>query len=321
MNKGLKFFLIAFLVSLPFWWGANILEENLKDFLFWQEISRNPQILAAKANQQILEQELKNLKPIRNWQVENIEIEAESAISVFSIDSNSKILFEKNIQKKLPIASLTKLMTAYVVLENYNLSQKTEISKEAVAKEEEFGNLKVGEVFTIKGLLYPLLMESSNDAAYALAELISEPAFVDLMNLEAEKMSLENTHFANSTGLDPDDPTDPQNYSSNEDLVKLTKYLFEKPLIWEILSASEFDLYLPDGVFHHTVLSTNEFLGELDQVVGGKTGYTPEAKGCFLLVLKAPKNQGLLINVILGSGNRFGEMKKLVDWLKIGYKW
>ena len=316
----LKIFLISLLISLPFWWGVNVFQENLEDFLFWKGMADNPQLLTAQI---IQEEKLESLKPIRNWQIEDLKIEAKSVISVLVDSQNSeKILYEKAGNKKLPIASLTKLMTANVVLENYDLSQKIRISETAVDQEEEFGKLKAGKTFQVKYLLYPLLMESSNDAAYALANdynEMTEESFVSLMNLEAESLGLENTHFVNPTGLDSNPPT-ALNYSTAEDLVNFTKYLLKKPLIWEILSTPKFDLYGPE------LINTNELLGynlptTQINIIGGKTGWTPEAGGCFLLVMEVPRSSGYIINVILGSGDRFEEMKKLVDWLYQAYRW
>ncbi len=175
-------------------------------------------------------------------------------------------------------------------------------------------------------LLYPLLMESSNDAAFALANDypgMTERGFVELMGWEAERLGLDNTFFDNPTGLDPEESGTKMNYSTVADLVKLTKELLNKPLVWKILSTQRYSLYGPE------LVNTNELLFDdsvdwRDRIVGGKTGYTGEADGCIILVMKAPKNQGYLINVILGANgtqDRFGEMKKLVDWVETAYKW
>lgn len=317
----LKILFIAFLVSLPFWWGANVLEKNLTEVFFWQEITQNPQVFIAQANQQILEEKLKRSKPIKKPQIEDLEIQAKAVISIHRNENKEKFLFEQNSRKRMPIASLTKLMTAYVVLENYNLEEVIEISKEAIKQEGDFGKLKSGEKLSVRDLLYISLMESSNDAAYALAEVIGREPFTALMNLEAEKLGLQNTKFVNPTGLDPDNPGEKGNYSTCADLVKFTIHLLEKPLIWEILSLPEFDLFSFNGSFHHRLKNTNELLEWNSKIIGGKTGWTPEARGCLILVLRAPKQNGCLINVILGSGDKFEEMKKLTNWVFQSYKW
>jgi len=320
MTKNIKFFFIGFVFSLPFFWGTNVFQKNLEDFLFWGKIADNPQLLTAQI---IQEDKLEQLKPIRNWQVANLEISAKSAISVFlDPQGDQKVLFSKESDRALPIASLTKLMTANVILENYDPFQPIKISKQAVAQEEDTGHFKVGEIFFTEGLLHSSLMESSNDATAALTELIGEKAFVDLMNLTAEDLELENTYFIDAIGLDPDTPDGPINHSTAEDLAKLTIYLLEiKPKIIGILSLPEYNLYSTEGVFHHKIKNTNELLQEIPGIVAGKTGWTPEAEGCLLIIFKFPENKGEIINVILGSSDRFKEMKKLVEWLKEAYKW
>ncbi|MDP1538637.1 MAG: serine hydrolase [bacterium] len=354
-SSPIKIFIIVFILSLPFFWGINLLEKNLSDFFFWYKISQNPQIFTAQI---ALEEKLQEMKPIRNREIPDLEIEAKSTISVLvNGKDKEKVLFEKESNQKLPIASLTKLMTVWVVLEHYDLSKEITISKLAANQYGDIRKLEEGKTFPAEYFLYPLLMESSNGAAFALAndyEGMTERNFVELMNREAEKIGLNDTFFDNPTGLDPQESKTEMNYSTANDLVKFTKKLLEKPLIsraeqgerrnfvsslWEILSLPRYSLYGPE------VINTNRFLLKedkssslaftevqaldgstdwQDRTIGGKTGYTGEAGGCLLLVIKAPKAQGFLINIILGANgkeNRFEEMKKLVDWLKIAYKW
>jgi len=297
----LKIFFTAFILSLPFWWGINIFQENLENY-FCAQISQ--------PFQQIVE-----VKIPEKTQKPNLELQVKAAISVL-VDSQGgeKILFKKNSNERLPIASLTKLMTANIVLENYDLSREIKISEGAVAREGEAGKLMAGKIFSVAYLLYPLLMESSNDAAYALVNDyngMTEEKFVELMNLKAGDLGLENTYFVNSTGLDPEEASHSINYSTAEDLVKLTKYLLKKSSIWEILATPKFSLYGPE------LINTNGLLGKIPNIVGGKTGFTDQAGGCMLLVSKN-KGGNFLVNVILGapsSSARIEEMEKLIHWL------
>jgi D-alanyl-D-alanine carboxypeptidase len=322
-----KLFLISFLISLPFWFGANVLEQNLEQVFFIQEIKNNPQILSAQINQQIFEQKLRDIRAEKKQIIESLEIEAESAISVKINKNNNqqKILLEKNSCVKLPIASLTKLMTAHTVLENYDLDQVIEISEQALEREEDFGGLLLGEKITAQDLLYLALIESSNDAAFALAEQIGEIEFAGLMNLEAQKtLGLENTYFVNSTGLDPDDENQGCNYSTAQDLAEFSAQIIDNPLIFDILSQSEVKFSSADGTYHH-LKTTNEFLEMRDNpkveseypewlpnVIAGKTGWTSLAGGCLILVLELADDE-YLINVILGSDDKFVEMQKMID--------
>lgn len=311
----LKIFLIVFVLSLPFWWGVNALAENLEDFWFWQEMAKSPQIFVAQVKPYYQYAKIKRL-------AENLEIKAEAAISIeINKKTNKKrVLFKKNPQERFPIASLTKLMTALVVFdldETYNFSQLIPITKEAVEQEgvSRYGELKEGEYLSVESLLYIMLIESSNDAAFALAEAIGEDGFVELMNLYTRDLGLENTYFIDSTGLDPDDPQGPINYSSASDLVKLTNYILKKyPRIFEIAINNSYEVLNPDGSLHHFIPeNTNELLGEIPEIIGGKTAWTPAAGGCLLLVLKNPSKNSYFINVILGAEDRFEEMQKLIE--------
>lgn len=285
--KNIKIFLAVFFISLPFWWGVNVLQGNLENFLFWQKMAANPELLTAQI---AWEEKLEKLKPMRNKQIDDFEIAAEAAISVFiDKEDSEKILFEKNSDRPLPIASLTKLMTANIVLGYY------EINQEEIAK-----------------LLFPLLIESNNNAAINLAETTGKEAFVESMNLEIKKLGMDNTHFANPTGLDPKESENSLNYSTAKDLVKLAKYItFERPLIWEISIIPEYE----------NTTNTNKLLDEIPGIIGGKTGETPLAGKCLLLVIQAPKNKGFIVNVILNSENHFEKIKKLIDWIRYAYKW
>ncbi|MDO8739964.1 MAG: serine hydrolase [Candidatus Woesearchaeota archaeon] len=260
---------------------------------------------------------VQNLSPYRNWQIEDLKIDAEAAISVETdLLVQKKVLFKKNETKILPIASLSKLMTALVVLNNYDLKEKITITESDVLQEGEQGDLKAGQTLSAKDLLYTTLIESSNDATFALSSVMGQDKFVDLMNKEANNIGLQNTHFADSSGLDE------RSYSTAKDLVVLTEHLLNKyPLVWQIIGLKEYDLYLDNGQLHHKLINTNKLLGEIPEVIGGKTGFTNYAKGTFLVVEKSPVEGNYLIHVVLGSADRLEEMKKIINWLNVAYKW
>ncbi len=222
-------------------------------------------------------------------------------------DTAPKILFQRNPQEKLPIASLTKLMTTIVVFRNYNLSERVTIGAQAMAQKGEQGDLKLGQVLTVENLLHVMLMESSNRAAYALAQVMGVDNFVVAMNVQAQSMGLVNTHFADVAGLDSG------SYSTVTDLVALTQYIFKYyALFGKIVGLKYYDLYLPDGTFHHKLTNTNELLGQ-DNIIGGKTGFTNDAKGCFMAIQKISNSADYIISIVLGSSDRFGDMLKIIN--------
>jgi D-alanyl-D-alanine carboxypeptidase len=321
--KRIKIFIAAFIFSFIFFAGINVLEKDLTDFLYWYDLGRNSQIFAAQIS---LEQKWQEAKPIKNKQTINLEIKAKSAVSVFINQENKeKILFQSAADQKLPIASLTKLMTALVVLEYYDLEKEIVVSDQAANQIGDAKKLEPGKKFKTSYFLYPLLIESSNGAASALSNdypEITEKDFVQLMNQEAEKIGMTNTFFFNPTGLDPENQEAELNYSTSNDLIKLVKKILEKPIITEILSLPKYFDYGPELINTNRLLLDNNDWQE--RIIGGKTGYTRKADGCLILILRAPKSQGFLINVVLGANGRelrFEEMKKLVNWLKITYKW
>lgn len=316
-NKGLKFFLLAFFASSFIFFAINNLGKSIEDYFFFSEVAKNPEIFTAQVNLESLLQERARKKETeaKNIEIKPPELSAKSVISViYNPDSKEeKIVFEKESNAILPIASLTKLMVADIVMENYDLNKIIKISDAAVAQEGDMGDLKVGEELSVENLLYIMLIESSNDAAYALSEALPQGVFLRFMNLEAKYLGMTNTNFEDPMGISG------KNQSTVKDLVILIKHLLdEQPVVWEILKKMEFELKSPDGVFHHKLVNTNEILREWGsnlEIVGGKTGYTYQADGCFALVLKVTDN-GYLINVILGSDDRFGEMIKLIDFVK-----
>lgn len=249
--------------------------------------------------------------PIRDWNINQPEVESEAAL-VFGLEKN-KILYQKNAGQILPIASLTKLMTGLVVLEELDLDQTLKVSQQALAAYGDSGGLVINEEISVRNLLYALLIESSNDAATALSEAFGETSLVDLMNQKAKDLGLVNTYFVDPTGYNPG------NISTALDLVELIKYSLEEPLIWQILKIPSIDLSSVDGSINHHLINTNQLLNHCPGVVGGKTGYTNEAQGCMILVVEQSYEK--LVIIVLGAKERFLETEKLINWAKEAYLW
>jgi len=256
-----------------------------------------------------------------------LDIKAEAALSILiplqdSDISGSKILFKKNADKKLPIASISKLMAAAVAIDNYPLSDRITISQEALSAEGDGGKLNIGEDLTVNNLLYIMLIESSNDAAEALAEKIGRERFLALMNQKARDLEMEDTSFISPNGLDPYDLSLFPNMSSALDLAKLMIHIQKNyPLIPQILSSKDLSLISPDGRFSHYLVNTNVLLYQ-PETLWGKTGYTKKANGCIVNLIKPKENDDhLIVNVILGADDRFYEMQKMTDWVDVSYIW
>ncbi|MEK7579971.1 MAG: serine hydrolase [Patescibacteria group bacterium] len=261
-----------------------------------------------------------NYFPIRDW---GIPAPVLSARSVVLYDfSSDKILFSSNADSRLPIASLTKLMTAVVVTENINQSDVITITKSVIAKSEEEGggrDLYENEKMKASELLKFMLIRSSNVAAYGFSEYAGKNYglnLVDEMNQKARELGMDSTFFTEAAGLD-----DQNSFSTSQDLVKLVKYSLKYPELYEILKTQKAEIYSIDGRFRHQIFNTNELLGKIFNIIGGKTGFTELAGGSIVLVTRSPDLSSRLIAVVLGSNDRFAEAETLINWAGKAYLW
>ncbi|MBI4837352.1 MAG: D-alanyl-D-alanine carboxypeptidase [Candidatus Portnoybacteria bacterium] len=246
-------------------------------------------------------------------------IDAEAAISV---TEKGRILFQKNADQPLPVASLTKLLTALVVSDRIPLSETVGVNRNAIDTYGQMGGLVVGEEISVESLLYIMLMDSSNDAAVALAEAVEGRSsdgkiFPELMNAMAQKLGMTDSHFSDPAGLNPD------NLSTASDLVKLIAADLNNPLIKKILGTDQIDVFSINNSIKHHLKNTNKLLDKTTGIIGGKTGYTEEAGECMILIADARKNSDRFFVVLLGavSGMRFSETEKIVDWTRQNYGW
>ncbi len=225
--------------------------------------------------------------------------------------STRRILYAKNPNLKLQPASTAKLVTSMVVLDNADINDTVTVSKRAVKRypssEKKF---KKGERITIEKILYAILMESANDAAFAAAETVAQSPqkFIAMMNKKAVTIGAKNTLFANVTGY-----TSRNQHVTAYDLAKIMRHALKYPEIREIISTKSADITTLDG---RTILleNTNKLLWMEDGIIGGKTGYTKKAKNC--LVYAAERNGETLIVAVLGASSRevlWDEAAKLAE--------
>ena len=224
-------------------------------------------------------------------------------------DSTGFIISQKNADEKLTFASITKMMTCLLALENGNLSDTLFITKDVYMTRDSW--VKVGDGYQLGNLIYEMMMMSDNNAAYAVAKHIGGDtlAFYDMMNQKAQYLGMDSTHFANPNGLRGD-----SNYSCASDLVRLSRYCLCDSLFADIVSTREKDLPLVDGR-HMPCLNTNQMLMSYEGCIGIKTGYTRQAGGC--LASAATRDGSTLFLVLLGSRSkvsRFNESAILFDY-------
>jgi D-alanyl-D-alanine carboxypeptidase len=255
-----------------------------------------------------------------------LNLSAHAALSVFLDDKGKmEVLVAKNAKEPLPIASITKLVTALTVLKNYELDKPVTVNSAAFVLGIDSGFLRQGDKFTVSSLLYPLLVESSNNAANVLALESDKPKFIKEMNVVAKEVGMKDSQFFNASGLDPQYDPGGINQASAYDLARLSRFLVEKHAkdILQITTLQGYQLFTSDGQFHHELKNTDKLLGVQNwpaDIVGGKTGSTVIAKKNLLLILRDRQSGGYLINVVLGADDNFVDMKTLVDWVYASYR-
>lgn len=234
-----------------------------------------------------------------------------SAGSALIYDTTSKqVLYFKNPKQRMPMASLTKIMTAIVALENKKKDDKYNVTKGDLVGEDSMG-LDTGEMLSLNDLLYGLILHSGNDAAETLATNFPKgrSAFIKAMNSKVKTLGLMDTNFTNPSGLEGDG----KQYTTVYDLMAMTQYALSNfPLFSKVVST--FDYNIPYSSLHKAFYLENEtnLLTSYPGVKGVKTGYTPEAGLC--LVTYLDYNGHKIIAVILGSNDRRGEMIELLDY-------
>lgn len=218
--------------------------------------------------------------------------------------STNTVLFGHNMHGQRAPASLTKIMTAIVAIENGMLNDTVTVSKNAASIRGSSAHLYTGQKISLVDLLYGLLLNSGNDAAVAIAEHVggSVPAYAEMMTQRAKEMGLHNTQFRNPHGLD-----EPGHYSTAYDLALLTDAAMNYPQIAEIIATKEHPW---DDTLSWR--NTNQLLWQMQGVEGVKTGTTGQAGNCLIAALSADGMQ--LVSIVLGSSNRWADSQRLLDY-------
>lgn len=224
-------------------------------------------------------------------------------------DSTGCIISEKNADEQRPMASITKMMTCLLALENGQMNDTIEITQDVyIAKDSR---VKLGDKYTMRHLIDEMMLLSDNDAAYALAKHIGGDTlkFCDMMNEKAAYLGMTHTHFANPNGM-----PNLNNYSTASDLVRLSRYCMRDSLFAAIVGTVEKDVPLLDGR-HMPCRNTNALLKTYEGCLGIKTGFTRLAGNC--LASAATRNGTTLYLVLLNSrsmSSRFTESAILLDY-------
>lgn len=292
-----------------------------KDQTLASENSINAQVKGIQTERAVLKlPEIKNINVIKTPKKKSDSEEpyVYSASYILSEKNSNYVLAENNSHTRLPIASTTKIMTAIIALENYNLDDIIEISANAAAQIGSDVYLQSGEKMTVKNILYALLVRSGNDAAMALAEYMNggSEAFIKKMNDKAKFLGMNDTEYKDPAGLDD------TGYSTASDLSIVTSYALDNGVFKDIIKTQEVTIASIDETTTHQLITSNRLIKN-DELfyyplaIGVKTGYTPDAGHC--LVSAAEKDGFELIGVILNTAESTSdasakESKKLLEW-------
>jgi len=270
--------------------------------------------------------------PVKKDGVAELKIWAGSTTAI-DVDSGTILHYEDG-KKRTQVASLTKMMTAILVMEKINnLNEEITMTREALFQPGTVvgcptstlcpsNRMYVGEKVRAVDLLKAMLMNSANDAATALGIRVagSSENFADMMNEKAQELGLKDTHFCTPSGLEIDG-REPECYSSAYDMARIAAFSLKYDKIWEIMRIPEDRFFSSNGKYMHELKSTDIIIANTPNYLGAKTGFTPMAGKSLLAGATDPTVKHRIIAVILNDDKRFDDMKALTDWIFASYKW
>lgn len=231
------------------------------------------------------------------------EDEEEQALDLYArsavlMDADTgRILYSKDGYEKMAMASTTKIMTCIIALEYGNLDDVVTVSANAAKMPDVQLNIRAGETYYLKDLLYSLMLESHNDVAVAIAEHIggSVEGFAELMNQKARDLKALDTHFVTPNGLDA-----PGHETTAADLAMIASYAIKNEEFLKITNTQSYSFTSVDGKRSFSVNNKNQFLRLMDGAIGVKTGFTGDAGYCFVGAVQ--RDNKTFVSVVLGSG-------------------
>ncbi|KKS89295.1 MAG: hypothetical protein UW37_C0014G0020 [Candidatus Gottesmanbacteria bacterium GW2011_GWA2_44_17] len=238
-----------------------------------------------------------------------------SAAGVVVVDVDSHVyLYKRNDDMLLSPASTTKLMTALVALDVYNLEDVVTVA--SVSASGQSMGLIAGEKITVENLLYGALIQSGNDAAFTLAQHYPQGGdkFIDLMNKKAQALHMDQSYFTNPMGFDGG-----EHKVTPRDLSLLALAAIQNKTIAKMVAIPQITVSDVNHVYFHKLSNINQLLGKIPGVGGIKTGWT-EAAGENLITYVERNNRKIIL-VVLHSRDRFGDTIKLIDWVFDNYRW
>ncbi|MDH4330682.1 MAG: D-alanyl-D-alanine carboxypeptidase [Candidatus Moranbacteria bacterium] len=274
-----------------------------------------------------------DFQPVKREGVLDLVIPNAHAALVLDVDSGT-ILQYQNGKEIRQIASLTKMMTAVVVMENVkNLDEVVTIDEDArLIDGTRVGcpnsgycigtRLQMGEQISVRSLLKAMLMNSANDAATALGKHVGGTVdeFVDMMNKRAKELGLSDSNFCTPSGLEING-IEETCYSTAYDVARIVAHSMKYEVIWDILQISEDTIYSVDGKYSHDLRTTNKVLGKMPNCLGAKTGFTPLAGQSLIMGIEDEKSGRKIVAVILDDPYRWEDVQEMAEWTFNAYEW
>lgn len=305
--------------------------------IYLEKSATNSWIQKKNTSDNLIDREIlsvrKNKLPNRNYEISNNSDELRLVSKAACVyDCNSKrLLYSKNANERLPMASTTKIMTCIIALEYGDLEDEFIVSNYGASMPDVQLDAIKGDSFKLKDLLYSLMLESHNDVAVVIAENIGAlelgcnvkiedwdnskkcvKVFSDLMNDKVKELGLSNTNFVTPNGLDAD-----KHYTTAYELACITAYALENKEFREIIGTYNYQLISKQGR-RYSVNNKNQFLHQYKGAIGCKTGYTSKAGYCFVGAIDREEHD--LVSVVLGCGwppnksLKWQDTKKLMDY-------
>lgn len=311
---------------------ANVIVEGVATDDEKEENDHNDDIKTSSPFGELLDLELDS--PKKEDGVGEMYVRARSAIAIDA--DTGTILHYQDGKRKLAIASLTKVMSAIIVVENIEdmRNEIVTIDEEAVYTDGTkvgcprsgyciSNRLQAGERVSALNLLDSMLMNSANDAAVALAKHVggSQEEFARMMNEKAKEIGVNDTNFCNPSGLD-DEENPGACYSTAYDFARITAYALKHGEIWAAMKIKEKDFTNVEGTISHHLVNTDVLLEQLPNCIGGKTGFTYEAGRSLMMTAHHPdQKENKVVAVLLDDNYRWEDMKNLFDWVFSVYTW
>ena len=275
----------------------------------WEPIPRSAEEVRLEESCRIDSTSLRDLLPLDSIEACAGLADLSAEAWVLVDDSTGMLISGKNENQRMYPASLTKMMTCLLALENGNLCDTVCITDDVFVTKDT--RVRVGDCYLLYDLVCEMMLQSDNVSALALAKHVAGDtlAFCQMMNEKAAYLSMDSTHFANPNGM-PNDST----YSTAVDLLKLTRYCMRDSLFAQIVGAAFMDIPLTDKR-HMPVQNTNLLLEQYNGCIGVKTGYTRKAGNC---LASAATRHGVTLYLILlksrSRSSRFSESESLLDY-------